>query len=97
MRTKAIMCPVRGYPSFIEECEEKYTLKWIVDLNGSLIAKDVEINPMRIIQGDLYGDDREPDDEDFGGSTGYEGAEATHWYRDMVSSKSLDSFAQPQI
>lgn len=45
----------------------------------------MDVDENRIVQPDLYESDREPDDEDFEGYTGNEGASATHWYRDAVS------------
>lgn len=67
----------------LEDIIERSTeLKRMIDVDGSVIAKDISINEADIVQQDPYG--RDPDKENFGGYTGNEGASATHFYHDTV-------------
>ena len=65
-----------------EIVEESTELKRMIDLNGSVLAKELPIDEANIVQEGLF--DRDPDKEDFEGYTGNEGASATHFYHDTV-------------
>lgn len=67
----------------LEIIEDELVLERIVDINGNEILRDVSIDMDDIIQPDPF-DGREPDDQDYEGYTGNEGATTTHWYRDTV-------------
>lgn len=76
------------YHKIIEVTNDSLSLTRLVDLDGQLLAEDVQIDREQIVQGANYGK-REPDDEEYSGWTGNEGTSATHWYRDTVSRPSL--------
>ena len=57
-------------------------LKRIIELDGSLLAREIPINEADIVQEHPF--ERDPDKENFGGYTGNEGASATHFYHDTV-------------
>jgi hypothetical protein len=63
--------------------ETTLKLTKVVNLAGRAIGEEIDIEEDDIIQDEPF-EDREPDDEDFEGYTGNEGAFATHWYRDTV-------------
>lgn len=65
-----------------EVVEESTELKRMIDLDGSVLAKELPIDEANIVQEGLF--DRDPDKEDFEGYTGNEGASATHFYHDTV-------------
>ena len=68
----------------LEEVYEKHiSLKQMVDLDGHLLAQEVDLDEGTIVQEDPF--ERDPDAEDYEGYTGNAGASATHWYRDTVS------------
>ena len=58
-------------------------LKRMIDLNGSVLAREISIDGTDIVQRDPFA--RDPDKEDFAGYTGNEGASATQFYHDTVS------------
>lgn len=67
----------------LEEIVEQSTeLKRMIDLDGSVLAREISINEADIAQEDPF--DRDPDKEDFEGYTGNEGASATQFYHDTV-------------
>ena len=47
------------------------------------VARDIELNISDFLYTDAF--DRDPDDEEYEGYTGNEGASATHIYRETVS------------
>lgn len=65
-----------------EVLQESIQLKRMIDLDGSLIARDISIQEEDIVQEDPFS--RDPDKEDFEGYTGNAGASATHFYHDIV-------------
>ena len=77
----------QGYQSkgmhAIDYVTDKQTeLKRMIDLEGSVLAREVYINEADIVQGNPY--KRSPDKEQFNGYTGNEGALVTHFYHDTV-------------
>ena len=72
----------------INETERSLCLHQIVDLDGLTRLSTVVISKDDIIQ-DAPFDDRDPDEEDFRGYTGNEGATATQWYRESVGRSEL--------
>ncbi|KAL8800983.1 MAG: hypothetical protein Q9182_004775 [Xanthomendoza sp. 2 TL-2023] len=63
--------------------EEQLTLKRIIDLDGNILAMDLELDDEDlIVQEGAF--EREPDHEDYEGYTGNAGATATHWFHDTV-------------
>lgn len=69
-------------PHIIEEVfDETLKLTRVVQLDGSTLSKNVDIDIDDVIQADPF-EDRDCDDEDFEGFTGNEGAHTTQWYRD---------------
>ena len=67
----------------LEDIIERSTeLKRMIDLDGSVLAREISINEADIVQEDPFG--RDPDKEDFQGYTGNEGSSATHFYHDTV-------------
>lgn len=82
--------------SIADIVEESLELERIVSMNGRKIIDNVSIEEAGVImQEDPFAND--PDEEDFEGWTGNEGANATHWYRDsaliiMPRSCALDYF-----
>lgn len=66
-----------------DECDREVKLKYLVDPEGDKIGEDIEVDEEDILQSDPFA--RDPDDEDYEGFTGNEGASATHWYRETVS------------
>lgn len=67
-------------------CEDTVELKRVVDLNGNVIAEHIDINMDDVVQKKEF-IEQEPDDEEYEGWTGNEGASATHWYRETVSNR----------
>lgn len=65
-----------------EIVEESTELKRMIDLDGSVLARELPIDETDIVQKDPF--DRSPDTEDFEGYTGNEGASATQFYHDTV-------------
>jgi hypothetical protein len=78
-----------GYASndthrIVDLVESSLELSHVVDSTGAMVGKDLPLPENMIIQEGAF--DRDPDDEDFEGFTGNEGASATHFYRETVSS-----------
>ena len=68
----------------IEYVTDKHTeLRRMIDLEGSVLAQEIYVDEADIVQSNPY--QRSPDEEEFEGYTGNEGASATHIYRDTVS------------
>lgn len=68
----------------IEDIVESETqLKHVVDLDGTLLLKDVDVDEEQVINLDPY-EDRDPDAHEYEGFTGNAGAQSSHWYRDTV-------------
>lgn len=63
--------------------EDSLELLHVVDTQGAVAGKNLSFSETMIIQDDAFKGD--PDDEDFEGFTGNEGAHATHFYRPTVS------------
>lgn len=72
----------QGLHALEEVVEESTELKRMIDLDGSVLAREIPIDEADIVQQDPF--DRSPDTEDFEGYTGNEGASATHFYHDTV-------------
>ena len=85
--------PTRRYASdfheIIDECDKSLKLKRIVDFAGRVVGTEFDVDEDNIIQDEPF-KDREPDEEDFEGYTGNEGASTTHWYRNTVSLGSVN-------
>ena len=74
---------IDGATHAIEEVlQESIELKRMIDLDGSLIARDISIEEDDIVQEEPFA--RDPDEEDFEDYTGNAGASATHFYHDTV-------------
>jgi len=73
------------YHEIVDVCDTSLRLNRIVDMNGELVAENVDINEEDFLEENPF-EDREPDDEDYSGYTGNEGVSATQWYRDTVGS-----------
>ena len=67
--------------SIIEEADRSLELKLVVRADGSKFARDLSVSEEDLVQENFY-EDRSPDEEDYEGLTGNEGASATNWYRD---------------
>jgi hypothetical protein len=63
--------------------EERISVSQVFELDGTLYAEEVDIEEDDFVQAEPF-EDRKPDDEDYEGWTGNEGAETTHFYRDTV-------------
>lgn len=87
----------RGYRGYYDEeesdeefhtiedvIEQDISLLYVAGLDGSEIGRDMPFGEDHLIQKDIF-DDLSPDDEDFEGHTGNEGATATHFYRRTVA------------
>lgn len=72
-----------GFHDLIEEYDKQISLKRIVELDGSGVARDLEFKEELFIQHEPF-KGAEPDDEDYSGYTGNEGVSATHFYRRTV-------------
>ncbi|KAF2669631.1 hypothetical protein BT63DRAFT_372812 [Microthyrium microscopicum] len=73
----------QSYHEIIDTVEDTLTLKRVVDTHGNLVGQNMDTHKDMFLK-DCPFDEREPDDEDFSGFTGNEGANATQWYRDTV-------------
>lgn len=75
---------VSGVQEIQDITDESLKLSNVIGLDGTVVAKSMDLteDDIDFVQGDIF--DREPDDEDFEGYTGNEGSYATHWYRDTV-------------
>jgi hypothetical protein len=73
-----------GYHEISDVCDTSLHLKKIFDMNGILLAENVEISEEEFLVENPF-QDKTPDHEDYSGYTGNEGVSATHWYRDTVS------------
>jgi 2OG-Fe(II) oxygenase superfamily len=65
-----------------EVYETSFSLSYVIDPAGHVVATEVDVDASMFEKRDLFGS--EPDEEDFGGYTGNEGADATHIYRETV-------------
>ncbi|MCJ1432049.1 hypothetical protein MMC27_001405 [Xylographa pallens] len=68
-----------GHHNIEDEVERSLQLKTIALPNGVVFARDIEFEEENILQEEPFGDS--PDDEDYEGFTGNEGASTTHYYR----------------
>jgi hypothetical protein len=68
----------------IEDIDDDWYLQKIVTLDGTKVAEDILISKWEMLDPEVF-ENRGPDDEEFEGWTGNEGATATHWYRSSVS------------
>ena len=68
-----------GIHEIIDVCDEDWKLTKVFTPNGKHIAGNIEVDQDEILQEGVFGG--EPDDEDYEGWTGNEGATATHIYR----------------
>lgn len=84
------------YHKIVDVCDTSLRLNRIVDMNGKLVAENVDINEEDFLEENPF-EDKTPDDEDYSGYTGNEGVSATHWYRDTVGSthSSMRTIAKP--
>lgn len=72
-----------GFHNLIEEYDKQTSLKRVVELDGSEVARDLEFKEELFIQHEPF-KGAEPDDEDYSGFTGNEGVSATHFYHRTV-------------
>jgi hypothetical protein len=72
-----------GFHALVEEYDRKTSLKRIVELDGSEVARDLEFKEELLIQHEPF-KGAKPDDEDYSGYTGNEGVSATHFYHRTV-------------
>ena len=70
--------------------QESIQLKRMIDLDGSVIARDISIEEEDIVQEEPFS--RKPDKEDFEDYTGNAGASATHFYHDIVRDPQIRGF-----
>lgn len=80
-----------AYGSHHEICDlidKSLKLPKIFSLEGNLVMSKVTFEEIDIIQSDIF-EDRDPDDEDFSGYTGNEGASTTHWYHNTVGASTI--------
>jgi hypothetical protein len=69
----------------IDEVFDSHTiLKKVVKLDGSKVARNVDIDETDMVQ-EVAFEELDPDDENYQGHTGNAGAEKTLWYRKAVS------------
>lgn len=73
----------KDFHTLEEVYEDSLELLHVVDTQGVVAGKNLSFSETMIIQDDAFKGD--PDDEDFEGFTGNEGAHATHFYRPTVS------------
>lgn len=66
-----------------DDVEETWMLQKFVDLKGNYIASSVPISEHQMVDPKAL-DEEDPDDEDYEGWTGNEGAYSTLWYRRTV-------------
>jgi hypothetical protein len=79
-----------------ESLDSTYSLSHIIDPTERVFARKVEIDETIFVQEEPF--DSEPDEEDFEGYTGNEGACATHIYRETVCYIHLhDCFYDSQV
>ncbi|KAA8650261.1 uncharacterized protein ATNIH1004_002943 [Aspergillus tanneri] len=69
-----------GPHSIVDLVESTLELSHVVNAKGDIVGKDISFPENMLIPEDVF--DRDPDDEDFEGFTGNEGASATHFYRE---------------
>lgn len=72
-----------GFHDIIEECDKEASLKRVVDLDCSEVARDLEFDEETLIQKEPF-EEVDPDDEDYSGFTGNEGVSTTHFYHRTV-------------
>jgi hypothetical protein len=72
------------YHEIIDEVDRQTSLKSVVLLDGTEVAKDLEFDEDLFIQEDPFGNEA-PDDEEYSGYTGNEGVSATHVYNRTAS------------
>lgn len=80
-------CDGDSYAEFHEitsEIDRQTSLKRVVELDGKLIAEELDFDENLFIQQDPF-NNKQPDEEDYSGYTGNEGVSATHFYRRTVS------------
>jgi len=68
----------------IDETDDVVKLARVVDLDGTKLTEDLEIDMETFIERDPFRD-ISPDAEDYSGYTGNEGVSTTHFYRRTVS------------
>jgi hypothetical protein len=71
-----------GPHTIFDTSESSLELKTVVDLDGKVVLADVPVEEEDFVQKQPF--NRKPDEEDYEGYTGNEGAYATHWYRSTV-------------
>ena len=72
-----------GTHEIVDEIDSSLKLTRGVSLDGTEKFRELLVKEEDFIHDDVFDD--EPDDENFSGFTGNEGAETTHWYRKTVS------------
>jgi hypothetical protein len=66
-----------------EEIDDDWKLQKVVTLDGTRVAEEILISKWEMLDPEVF-ENRKPDDEDYEGWTGNEGATTTHWYRSSV-------------
>ncbi|KAH6672517.1 hypothetical protein B0J14DRAFT_74998 [Halenospora varia] len=72
------------FHEIIEECDRSTSLKRVVQLDGTEVAKDMDYSEDLFTRLDPF-EDVDPDDEDYSGFTGNEGVSTTHFYHRTVA------------
>ncbi|TVY39810.1 hypothetical protein LSUB1_G005264 [Lachnellula subtilissima] len=73
-----------GIHEITDEIERETSLKKVVELDGTQIAKELPFDEETFIQTDALAD-VDPDDKDYSGFTGNEGVSTTHFYHRTVA------------
>ncbi len=74
-----------GFHDILEEIDKTSVLQRIVDLDGTLLTRNLEFDEDNFVQADPF-ENEPPDDEEYSGFTGNEGVSATHFYNRTASS-----------
>ncbi|KAH0368264.1 hypothetical protein KCU65_g4169, partial [Aureobasidium melanogenum] len=72
-----------GFRAIEDVIEESLKLTRVVDIDGSVLVTDLNIEEEDLLMKQFYSD-RHPDEHEYEGWTGNAGATSTHWYKDSV-------------
>ncbi|EED16610.1 conserved hypothetical protein [Talaromyces stipitatus ATCC 10500] len=80
----------KDFHNLEEVYESSLELLHVVDTKGVVVGAKLSFPESMIVQSDIF--ERDPDDEDFEGFTGNEGAHATHFFRetDLIMKRALE-------
>lgn len=71
--------------------EESLKMTCVVDVEGNVLATDLDTKDDDIVQLDPF-EGRDPDEDAYEGYTGNAGATSTHWYKNSVCPQQEDIF-----